>query len=77
MFVATVAAVLVANSLPVPATTPVNAPAAAAAAPATARTKANPRVCIVDRVTGSMIPLRQCRLLSDWRADGIDPLAKK
>lgn len=35
------------------------------------------RVCVVDRLTGSMIPKKTCKTLRDWRALGVDPLAKR
>ncbi|MEH3159306.1 MAG: hypothetical protein PGN08_10500 [Sphingomonas taxi] len=71
MFLALTAAILAAAPVTkeVPATTPTDAQPVA-------RGASNPRVCIVDQVTGSRLPRRTCRLLSEWRADGIDPLAK-
>lgn len=71
MFLALTAAILAAAPVAkeAPATTSADAPVA--------RGTYNPRVCIVDQVTGSRLPRRACRLLSEWRADGIDPLAKQ
>lgn len=57
------------------AAAPTAAPAPASA-PAAAATY-NPRVCLVDQVTGSYIRRRECRLLSQWRTAGIDPLPGK
>ncbi|MCU6453721.1 hypothetical protein LPN01_06495 [Sphingomonas sp. A2-49] len=71
MLIATIAAALVAT------VAPATADATAAPAPRIERPAANPRVCVVQRITGSMIPLRQCKSLADWRAEGIDPLARR
>lgn len=68
----TIAAAILSTTTPTAVETPAPAPA-----PRIETAKANPRVCVVDRVTGSMIPLRVCKTLSDWRAQGIDPLAKR
>ncbi len=46
-------------------------------APKAASSTYNPRVCVVDTVTGSRIPHRDCKTLDQWRAEGIDPLAKR
>jgi hypothetical protein len=73
MFIATVAAAILASTTPVAAaTTPAPAPAATPAA-----VNANPRVCIIDTPTGSHLRLRTCKRLNDWRAQGIDPLPKR
>ena len=72
MLIATIAAAFVTTVAPGAASDPAPAPA-----PRVASADANPRVCIVDRITGSMIPVRQCKLLADWRAEGVDPLAKR
>lgn len=73
MFIATVAAAILASNTPVAAAT------TTAPAPATvpAAANANPRVCIVDTPTGTYIRQRVCKSLNDWRAQGIDPLAKR
>lgn len=57
--------------------TPVATPAPAIAASANKGAKPhayNPRVCVVDTITGSRVPMRECRLLGQWRTLGIDPL---
>ena len=56
-------------------TTPAAGQSDAAAQPAKGRY--NPRVCIVDYPTGTRIPTKTCKLLGQWRADGIDPLPGK
>lgn len=73
----TIASLLAAAS--VSGTTPTAAPPAppAAAPIATSRTVApTQRVCFVNQVTGSMIRLRTCKQLQQWRAEGIDPFAR-
>jgi hypothetical protein len=83
MLITTIAAALLsATAAPQPAATPTaSATPVAAAAAAGAATMAhpdyNPRVCLVDDVTGSRIPRRECKSLSQWRAVGLDPLAKR
>jgi hypothetical protein len=61
---------------PMASATPV-ATAAAVSAATMARPDYNPRVCLVDDVTGSHIRRRECKSLSQWRAAGLDPLAKR
>ncbi|KIU30062.1 hypothetical protein SR41_01160 [Sphingomonas melonis] len=80
MFATTLAAAIL--SITTPAAAPAPAPAAptagqsdAAAQPAKGRY--NPRVCIVDYPTGTRIPTKTCKLLGQWRTDGIDPLPGK
>jgi hypothetical protein len=34
------------------------------------------RYCIVGQVTGSRLPIKECRSREDWLAQGFDPLAK-
>ena len=54
------------------------APEAPTAATAVATApKDSQRVCVVSRVTGSLIPNKTCKTLRDWRALGVDPLAKR
>jgi len=81
MLITTIAAALLsATAAPQPASTPTASatPVATAAAAATlARPDYNPRVCLVDDVTGSHIRRRECKSLSQWRAAGFDPLAKR
>jgi hypothetical protein len=79
MLITTIAAALLSvtaapAAAPAPSATP-TAPAAPAAG--TAGATYNPRVCLVDQVTGSHIPRRECKSLSQWRAEGLDPLAKR
>lgn len=70
----TIAAAILSTATPTASETPAPAPAPTAQA---SRVNRNPRVCIVDSVTGSHIPLRVCKRLNDWRAEGIDPLPKR
>jgi len=83
MLITTIAAALLSTTAtPQPASTPTAsatpvATAAAAAAATMARPDYNPRVCLVDDVTGSHIRRRECKSLSQWRGAGIDPLAKR
>ena len=35
------------------------------------------RYCIVDTVTGSRIPVKECRTRADWLKQGFDPLDPK
>jgi hypothetical protein len=35
------------------------------------------RVCVVDTLTGSLLPRKVCQTRADWVAQGIDPLAKR
>ncbi len=72
----TIAAAILSTATPTASETPAPAPAPAATAQAS-RVSRKPRVCIVDSVTGSHIPLRVCKRLNDWRAEGIDPLPKR
>ncbi len=81
MFATTLAAAILSITTPTGAGTPPAAGAPVAAptstpAPATTA-KYNPRVCIVSEITGSLIRQRECRLLAQWRTDGIDPLPGK
>jgi hypothetical protein len=79
MLITTIAAALLsATAAPQPASTPTaSATPVATAAAAAAATLAHPRVCLVDDVTGSHIRRRECKSLSQWRAAGFDPLAKR
>lgn len=73
MFVTAIAAALLASSnAPVATGTPTPQPVAK-----TDQVAANPRVCLVDRVTGSRIPQRTCKRLAEWRAAGLDPFEKR
>lgn len=64
------------------ATTPAFAAPSADPSPAVAATrtaapdaKRDPRVCLIDTVTGSRIPVKTCKLRSQWIAQtGVDPL---
>jgi len=73
MFIAIAAAILSTTAAQPDATTPA-APSAAAQSPSTAPRKYNPRVCMVERTTSARMPARECKLLGQWRTDGIDPL---
>lgn len=80
MFATTLAAAIL--SITTPAAAPSSAPTAPAAGQsdatvAMATGKYNPRVCIVDMPTGSHIRTKTCKLLGQWRTDGIDPLPGK
>jgi hypothetical protein len=83
MLITTIAAALLsATTAPQPAATPIASAtpvttAAATAAATMSRPDYNPRVCLVDDVTGSHIRRRECKSLSQWRAAGLDPLAKR
>ena len=81
MLITTVAAALLSiTSAPQPTATPTPIAAPVAPAPvvvAAAPARANPRVCLVDEVTGSRLPIRTCKSLDQWRALGLDPLAKR
>lgn len=79
MLITFAAALLSVTAAPQPAPTTAAAPSAAGApaAASTSRAKYNPRVCLVDQVTGSRIPVSECRPLAQWRTDGIDPLPKR
>ena len=72
MLIATIAAAVLASSVPVATETPTPQPAPKA-------TEANPnqRVCLVRNITGSMLPLRTCKTLAKWRARGVDPLPQR
>lgn len=72
MFIATLAASLIALTDPT-ASAAAPAPAASPVAPV----PANPRVCLVDTPTGSIISTRTCKRLAEWKALGFDPLAKR
>ena len=73
MFATAIVTSLLAVAAPVAATdTP-----APAASPKAASSTSNPRVCLVDTITGSRISRRECKTLDQWRAEGIDPLAKR
>lgn len=73
MFITAIAAALLASSnAPVATETPAPQPTAK-----TSQIAANPRVCLVDQVTGSRIPQRTCKRLADWHAAGLDPFAKR
>lgn len=79
MFLALTAALLV-NAAPVAKEDVATAPAAPVTAPVAAIAAApapNPRVCFVDTPTGSHLRFKTCKTLQQWRALGIDPLAKK
>jgi len=75
MFLALTAALLV-NAAPLAKEDVATAPAAPVAAAVTAPAP-NPRVCFVDTPTGSHLRFKTCKTLQQWRALGIDPLAKK
>ena len=80
MLITTVAAALLSVTgapQPTATPTPIAAPVAPAPVVVAAPARANPRVCLVDEVTGSRIPLRTCKSLDQWRALGLDPLAKR
>ncbi len=72
MLITIIAAAVLASGVPAATetATPQPAPKAADATP-------NPRVCLVDNVTGSRIPVRTCKRLAEWRAAGLDPFAKR
>lgn len=60
-----------AKTAPEPATEQaevVQAPAARSAKPV--------RYCVIETMTGSRIPVKQCQSREDWLAQGFDPLAK-
>jgi len=73
MFLTIAAALL---SITTPAAIATDAPAPAPA-PKAATAEANPRVCFVNEVTGSHMRSKVCKRLAEWRAEGIDPLAKR
>ncbi|ANC86116.1 hypothetical protein [Sphingomonas sp. NIC1] len=81
MFATTLAAAIL--SITTPAAAPAPAPAAPAAgqsdaAAQPAKGRYNPRVCIVERPTGTMLTQKTCKPLEVWRhTDGIDPLPGK
>ncbi len=68
---------LAADAAPPPPTERPAPEAPAAATAVAAAPKDGQRVCVVSRVTGSLIPNKTCKTLRDWRALGIDPLAKR
>jgi hypothetical protein len=35
------------------------------------------RYCVVDTITGSRVPVKQCRTRADWLKEGFDPLDPK
>lgn len=35
------------------------------------------RICIVDTITGSRVPVKVCHTREDWQKMGIDPLARQ
>ncbi len=52
-----------------------SAPAVPASAPDGAQPKAKEtRYCVVSTVTGSRIPVKECKTRKDWLAEGFDPL---
>jgi hypothetical protein len=72
MFITVIAAAVLVSTNPVAAgATPVPSIVKAA------ETAPNPRVCLVRNITGSMLPLRTCKTLAEWRARGIDPLPQR
>ena len=75
LITAIAAALLSVTVAPQPSATPT--PPAPAPVASTVRARYNPRVCLVDQVTGSHIPVRSCKSLDQWRALGLDPLAKR
>ena len=61
----------------VPAAARTVAPAPIAPAPvSTATPWPNQRVCLVDEITGSRVPVRMCHTRAEWAKLGIDPFAK-
>ncbi len=57
-----------AKTAPEPATEQTEAVQAPAARPV--------RYCVIETLTGSRIPVKQCQTRADWLAQGFDPLAK-
>lgn len=62
---------------PRPAASPSAASAPAAAAEAQPAKLDRKRYCVVDTITGSRLPRRQCRTRAEWLNLGFDPLADK
>lgn len=61
----------------IPATARTVAPAPVAPAPtSTAAPLPTQRVCVVDKIIGSLIPTKVCHTRADWAKMGIDPFAK-
>jgi hypothetical protein len=79
MFATTLAAAILSITTPTPGgAAPAGAPAPAGSAPAPAAAGSyNPRVCLVDQITGSHLRQRECHQLADWRKMGLDPLPGK
>lgn len=48
----------------------------ASAAPAPASASEKKRYCVVETLTGSHIPTKQCRTRDEWLKRGFDPIAK-
>ena len=48
----------------------------ASAASVSAKVGPKTRYCVVDTLTGSRIPTKQCRTRDDWLKRGFDPIAK-
>jgi len=77
MFITAIAAAVLASTNPVVAAeTPAPQPIAQSTAKPVAA-NANPRVCVVDMITGSRIRHQTCKRLAEWRAEGLDPLATR
>ncbi|WP_156363813.1 hypothetical protein [Sphingomonas sp. Leaf357] len=56
---------------------PVEASTSAVAPSISAKTAVKPtNYCVVQRITGSMLPIRTCHTREDWLSRGFDPLAK-
>jgi hypothetical protein len=72
MSVAQIAVAEPAKTAPEPATEQTEAVQAPAA-----RTAKPVRYCVVETLTGSRIPVKQCQSREDWMAQGFDPLAKQ
>lgn len=72
MFVTAITAAVLAATTPV-AASDIPAPVASPTAKAVTISP-NQRVCLVDKITGSMLPRRTCKTLAQWRALSIDPL---
>jgi len=72
LIAATAAAVIA-----IPASARTVAPAPVAPTPAsTAAPSPTQRVCVVDKIVGSLIPAKVCHTRAEWSKMGIDPFAK-
>ena len=52
---------------------PLAAPTAVAGLPVVADKGLSQRYCIVDDITGSRIPRRECATLAEWQVRGVEP----